>query len=361
MQAALSGIDTTAFSIVWRDVLPDTPDASLIYASPALNIDSLLDPDPVFTFVRSVSFAQRMWQFQVVYNLPTNWRLSATAAWFLFILFVIAVAVSVTTVIFMKNRVKLRQQENTTQLLRLVVPDLVSKQLASHVKLTTSGDVVLEGDTLIAHGHRQVALCFIDICNFTILSSTMTAQGLVLFLDEFFTLLDNELNKYKTIVKIKTIGDSYLAVAGLHTTATDVDEAHNVGGQACMCRLIVNKNVIWFCFFFFDIDTRLGAIESASRHGLLLCRATNRQRATISGRKTQTKKHSMTCWVDEQNQYLVAVVRCDVMCVRWQVAARHRRQSSLLMSSSFAAGNMLATSPETHDVERARCQVSFRF
>ena len=85
---------------------------------------------------------------------------------------------------------------------------------------------------MIAQNHPRVALCFIDVCNFTILSSTMTAQGIVYFLDRYFTLIDDELSKYKNIVKIKTIGDSYFAVAGLQNDVKPHDSTDNTDSSS---------------------------------------------------------------------------------------------------------------------------------
>jgi class 3 adenylate cyclase len=56
----------------------------------------------------------------------------------------------------------------------MVVPDHVTKELVAHVHLEDDGKFALDEDTLIARAHRRVALCFIDICDFTAISSVMT-------------------------------------------------------------------------------------------------------------------------------------------------------------------------------------------
>jgi class 3 adenylate cyclase len=43
----------------------------------------------------------------------------------------------------------------------------------------------------------------------------MSPNDAVRVLDEFFTLLDNLLDKHNNVIKIKTIGDAYFALAGL--------------------------------------------------------------------------------------------------------------------------------------------------
>src|SRR4051794_38853746 len=76
------------------------------------------------------------------------------------------------------------------QLLSMVVPEHITRELIERVRRRRDGTAVLEGDALIAHAHRQVALCFIDMCDFTLLSAALGAEDVVRFLGEFFTLLD---------------------------------------------------------------------------------------------------------------------------------------------------------------------------
>lgn len=62
----------------------------------------------------------------------------------------------------------------------------------------------------------QVTVMFTDFKDFTKISENLTARNLVAELDEFFTKFDTIISKYG-IEKIKTIGDSYMCVAGLPT------------------------------------------------------------------------------------------------------------------------------------------------
>jgi adenylate cyclase len=103
------------------------------------------------------------------------------------------------------------------------VPDHISRELVSHVRVREDGKTVLDGDMLIARAHRRVALCFIDICDFTAISSAMSPNDAVRVLDEFFTLLDNLLDQHSNVIKIKTIGDAYFAVAGLASASAGND------------------------------------------------------------------------------------------------------------------------------------------
>jgi class 3 adenylate cyclase len=315
IRATVRGVDASAYGIVWRDLSPDTPQYNtIVYQSPNIDVSSHShlpdeDTESFFVYRRTVDVAQRRWQLKVVYVLSTEWQLTANTSAWLSALVVIGIVVTVVAVVFIKNRIKLKKQEGAAQLLRLVVPDHVSKQLASHVRTMKSGDIVLEGETLIAQNHPQVALCFIDICNFTILSSTMTAQGLVCFLDEFFTLIDNELSKYKNIVKIKTIGDAYFAVAGLQNAPP---EPHNKQQM---------------------VD---GGASGSVGGGVVV---------ELDGQS----KANLTALVE----FCFAVQR-QLAEHRFSVPPPYRRDSPLLANAT------LASSPETLDVERARCQQALR-
>lgn len=99
----------------------------------------------------------------------------------------------------------------------IVVPDHVGNLLLNNVHVLHDGQVVLQGNTMIAEAHQNVSLCFIDICNFTILSSCLSPRNLVAFLDEFMSLIDDLTEKHIGLVKIKTIGDAYFVVAGLNS------------------------------------------------------------------------------------------------------------------------------------------------
>ncbi|MES0884291.1 adenylate/guanylate cyclase domain-containing protein [Roseibium sp. SCP14] len=78
-------------------------------------------------------------------------------------------------------------------------------------KLKVSNDV-------IADEHGNVAIMFIDIVDFTKMSKELSPSQLVEFLNKFFYLVDDLVEKHK-VEKIKTIGDAYMIAAG----ATDAE------------------------------------------------------------------------------------------------------------------------------------------
>ena len=84
-----------------------------------------------------------------------------------------------------------------------------------------------EGEKLIADRVEDSAVMFCDLVGFTEFSSSAEPEEVVAMLDEFFLLLEQECHKHG-VEKIKTIGDSFMAAAGV---TKDVDEpAHAMAG-----------------------------------------------------------------------------------------------------------------------------------
>ncbi|TGJ99546.1 adenylate/guanylate cyclase domain-containing protein [Leptospira semungkisensis] len=66
----------------------------------------------------------------------------------------------------------------------------------------------------IADGYQMVSILFADIENFTVISQKVSPETLVHFLNYVFSQFDMIAEKYR-MEKIKTIGDAYMAVAGI--------------------------------------------------------------------------------------------------------------------------------------------------
>jgi class 3 adenylate cyclase len=86
-------------------------------------------------------------------------------------------------------------------LLSTVLPERIGKRL-------------LDKHEMIADGHSDVAVMFVDIVGFTKLTETMSPKQIVRLLDNLFSGFDEIADRYG-LEKIKTIGDAYLAVGGL--------------------------------------------------------------------------------------------------------------------------------------------------
>jgi class 3 adenylate cyclase len=76
------------------------------------------------------------------------------------------------------------------------------------------------GEQRIADGFAEVSVLFADIVGFTALSATMPPEKLVGLLNGLFVRFDMSAQELG-IEKIKTVGDSYMAVAGLPEPAAD--------------------------------------------------------------------------------------------------------------------------------------------
>src|SRR4051812_39877692 len=74
------------------------------------------------------------------------------------------------------------------------------------------------GETLIADSHERVAILFSDFVSFTERSSRLSAGEVVNQLNALFQAFDAAC-VFRGVEKIKTIGDAYMAAAGLDDSA----------------------------------------------------------------------------------------------------------------------------------------------
>jgi class 3 adenylate cyclase len=98
-------------------------------------------------------------------------------------------------------------QEQSERLLLNILPAVIAEQLKHQ-------------PTTIADSFHAVTVLFADIVGFTELSSRTSPAELVELLNQIFCLFD-ELAEIHSIEKIKTIGDAYMAVAGLPNYRSD--------------------------------------------------------------------------------------------------------------------------------------------
>ncbi|MBS0533301.1 MAG: response regulator [Proteobacteria bacterium] len=77
-----------------------------------------------------------------------------------------------------------------------------------------------EGELKIADRVAESTILFCDLAGFTVLSGTMPAEGVLDFLGRIFTMFD-ALAAEAGVEKIKTIGDAYMAAAGIPEPQAD--------------------------------------------------------------------------------------------------------------------------------------------
>lgn len=86
-----------------------------------------------------------------------------------------------------------------------------------------------EKEGVIADRFDSVSVLFLDIVNFTKMSSDMAANKIVGILNKIFCLFDNLTEKHG-LEKIKTIGDAYMVVSGIPEPVSD--HARRIIGMA---------------------------------------------------------------------------------------------------------------------------------
>ncbi|BAQ66330.1 adenylate cyclase [Geminocystis sp. NIES-3709] len=107
------------------------------------------------------------------------------------------------------NLVQEKNQENE-QLLLSIFPASIAKRLK-------------RGEKNIAEDVSNVAVLFSDLTGFSKLSESLTAYEIVSILNDLVSSFDEAAERY-SMDKIKTIGDSYLAVCGLSIPYLDHDK-----------------------------------------------------------------------------------------------------------------------------------------
>ncbi|KAF0978027.1 hypothetical protein FDP41_002919 [Naegleria fowleri] len=74
-----------------------------------------------------------------------------------------------------------------------------------------------QGETSICEKFNDVTVFFSDMVGFTVMSSIMSPNELIVLLNDIVHNFDHLTEKYY-IDKIKTIGDAYFCVAGAHAS-----------------------------------------------------------------------------------------------------------------------------------------------
>ena len=103
------------------------------------------------------------------------------------------------------------EREQSERLLRNILPARIAARLKA-------------GEATIADAVPAVTVLFADLSGFTAFSAGLDARRLVFLLDEIFSAFDSVAAAHG-VEKIKTIGDCYMAVAGLSNPRADHADA----------------------------------------------------------------------------------------------------------------------------------------
>ena len=107
------------------------------------------------------------------------------------------------------------EQKMSERLLHNVLPDSIAQRLKGRSAVTANSFT-----ELIADSFAEVTVLFADIVGFTEFSEGVSAEVLVEVLNDVFTRFDH-IAVTRGLEKIKTIGDAYMAAAGLPIPAAD--------------------------------------------------------------------------------------------------------------------------------------------
>lgn len=107
------------------------------------------------------------------------------------------------------------EQELSDMLLHNVLPQAIAERLKGRSKLTVG-----HLNQAIVDSYSQVTVLFADIVGFTAFSQGVSPEVLVGVLNDLFTRFDH-IAEHRGLEKIKTIGDCYMAAAGLPTVVLD--------------------------------------------------------------------------------------------------------------------------------------------
>ncbi len=136
---------------------------------------------------------------------------------------------------FLLNKSLSMENARSENLILNVLPESVAERLK-------------DSEDTIVDEFGEVTILFCDICGFTPLSSRLPAKSVVGMLNEMFTGFDEIAEKYQ-VEKIKTMGDCYMAVAGMPVVTTD--HAIKIAKMALDMRDFVHT-------FSEELDVRIG-------------------------------------------------------------------------------------------------------
>jgi class 3 adenylate cyclase len=107
----------------------------------------------------------------------------------------------------LQHQLLAEEQKKSERVLLNVLPSSIAQRLKDH-------------QGLIADGHADVTVMFVDLVNFTQLTESLSPEQMVSLLNTVFSGFDELSEKYG-VEKIKTIGDAYMVVGGLNHERSD--------------------------------------------------------------------------------------------------------------------------------------------
>ena len=187
--------------------------------------------------VISVVFVLFLDKFSIIANSPVN---SAIIATYLFLINLFGMLLS--------HRLEYYSRRQFLLTKSLSIENQRSEDLILNILPESIANRLKESDDTIVDEYSDVSILFSDICGFTPLSAKIPAKQVVVMLNEMFTKFDEIAEKY-SVEKIKTMGDCYMAVAGM--PIPNKDHANLIASMAINMKEFVRT-------FNDDLDVRIG-------------------------------------------------------------------------------------------------------
>lgn len=118
-----------------------------------------------------------------------------------------------------------KEEKNMSRLLQSILPATLAARIIEDMR--TDGTILNEGEgfkKIYIQSYDKCSILFADIVGFTEYSSTVTAEELIIMLNELFANFD-KLAKRNSCQRIKILGDCYYCISGLDE-GNDEDGGH---------------------------------------------------------------------------------------------------------------------------------------
>jgi len=160
---------------------------------------------------------------------PTRVDMATVAVFFVLNFAAISVMIYSLLWYFASEKQKLRAQVDA-QHEELKLEKERSEKLLLNILPPAIAERLKRNEINIAQGHADVTVMFADIVGFTRMTEELSPVETVKILNDVFSMFDEIADKHR-VEKIKTIGDAYMACAGLDAGA-NIHYADAVGSMA---------------------------------------------------------------------------------------------------------------------------------
>jgi len=170
-----------------------------------------------------------VFDFLLAGNVPTRVDMATVAVFFVLNFAAISVMIYSLLWYFASEKQKLRAQVDA-QHEELKLEKERSEKLLLNILPPAIAERLKRNEMNIAQGHADVTVMFADIVGFTRMTEELSPVETVKILNDVFSMFDEISDKHR-VEKIKTIGDAYMACAGLDAGA-NIHYADAVGAMA---------------------------------------------------------------------------------------------------------------------------------